>query len=43
LQIKPPTGDMYTIAMGDLNFIEQPEDHTPTSPPLHLDRQTERV
>jgi hypothetical protein len=34
---------MYTIIMGDLNFIEQPEDHTSASPSLLLDHKTKAI
>jgi hypothetical protein len=34
---------MYTIIMGDLNFIEQPEDHLPASPSLLLDHKTKAI
>ena len=43
LQVKRPKEDMYTIAMGDYNFIEQPGDHTPESPALRLDNTTRRI
>ena len=34
---------MYTIAMGDFNFIEHPEDHTPLSRHVLLDHTTNRL
>ena len=35
--------NMYTIAMGDFNFIEHPEDHSPRSDTQLLDRKTRRL
>jgi hypothetical protein len=43
LRMRPPVNGMYTIAMGDFNFIEHPDDHSPPSPSLLLDRQTQRL
>jgi ribonuclease HI/exonuclease III len=33
---------MYTVAMGDFNFVEHPGDHTPLSRTVLLDHTTER-